>query len=247
VNAIARPLRGGDELDPFGGHADLHAKLLRAVCPTAFEDDPLRLLRAVRFEQELGFRMEDETERLVRQHAPLVTRPAGERILDELVRLDAGSFRRMDDLGLLDPLGGALDRLARLPGEPSNNLLLVTILGESLERLPISRELARYARTLLHAEPPADLDARSIHRFRRATEPWALDAVEFLGGDDALARAVAAARTKDPEEPLVRGDELGLPPGPHIGRILERIEEERAAGTIATREEAIDLARREAQ
>jgi hypothetical protein len=43
----------------------------------------------------------------------------------------------------------------------------------------------------------------------------------------------------------VRGDELGVPPGPEVGRLLERIEEERAAGTISTREEALDLAQRE--
>jgi hypothetical protein len=44
----------------------------------------------------------------------------------------------------------------------------------------------------------------------------------------------------------VRGEELGLPPGPEIGRLLAEIEEERAAGTIATREEALDYARRNA-
>jgi hypothetical protein len=38
-----------------------------------------------------------------------------------------------------------------------------------------------------------------------------------------------------------------LPPGPEVGRILALIAEERAAGTISTREEAFDLARREAE
>jgi hypothetical protein len=45
----------------------------------------------------------------------------------------------------------------------------------------------------------------------------------------------------------VRGDELGLPPGPEIGRILAAIDEERAVGTISTREEALALARRLAE
>ena len=58
-----------------------------------------------------------------------------------------------------------------------------------------------------------------------------------------LSGAVEAARAADPDEPLVRGDELGLPPGPAIGRILAAIEEERAAGTITTRAEALALAR----
>ena len=54
---------------------------------------------------------------------------------------------------------------------------------------------------------------------------------------------VEAARRADPAAPLVRGDELGLEPGPAIGRILDAIDEERAAGTISTRDEALALAR----
>ena len=59
------------------------------------------------------------------------------------------------------------------------------------------------------------------------------------------ARAIEEARSREPSEPLLRGDELGLPPGPEIGRLLELVEEERAAGTISTREEALELVRRE--
>ncbi len=56
-----------------------------------------------------------------------------------------------------------------------------------------------------------------------------------------------AARAAEPSEPLVRGDELGVPPGPEVGRLLELIAEERAVGTIHTRDEALELARRERQ
>jgi hypothetical protein len=62
-----------------------------------------------------------------------------------------------------------------------------------------------------------------------------------------LEEAVRDARAAEPEEPLVRGDELGLPPGPEVGRLLDLIDEERAVGTISTREEALDLVRREAR
>ena len=86
---------------------------------------------------------------------------------------------------------------------------------------------------------------RSIHRFRLETEPWALDALAYLGAQE-LAPLVEEARAND-AEPLVRGDELGLPPGPDVGRLLAEIEEERAVGTIRTREEALDLARRRAR
>ena len=93
INAIARPLAGGQPLDPFGGLGDLDRKTLRAVAPGIFRDDPLRLLRAVRLEDELGFRLDAETERLVQAGAGLVTKPAGERILAELVRLGAVRLR----------------------------------------------------------------------------------------------------------------------------------------------------------
>jgi tRNA nucleotidyltransferase/poly(A) polymerase len=243
INAIARPLAGGEPVDPFGGQDDLRGRTLRAVGDSVFADDPLRLLRAVRLEDELGFRLDESTERLVREQAALVPRPAGERILAELQRLSADGWRRLDELGLLEQLGGSLDE--RLDRVDSPGYRLVAALGENLRRLPVSNELHRYARALLRAEPPAD-DARSIHRFRRATEPWALDALAYLGASE-LAPAVGAARRDEPAEPLLRGDELGLPPGPEIGRLLAEIEEERTAGTIATKEEALDYARRNAR
>jgi hypothetical protein len=214
------------------------------VSDTVFEDDPLRLLRAVRLEQQLGFTLDADTAALVRAFASLAARPAGERILGELLRLDAPGYRRLDELALLEPLGGSLERLADVEHSTSAELLLVAVLGPAVERLPISNELRRYARALLRAEPPPDLSPRAVHRFRRATEPWALDAAAFLGGGE-LARAIEHGRTTEPAEPLVRGDELGLPPGPEIGRLLERIAEERAAGAITSREQALDLVRRE--
>jgi tRNA nucleotidyltransferase/poly(A) polymerase len=243
INAIARPLAGGDPLDPFGGLGDLDRRVLRSVDPGVFQDDPLRLLRAVRLEDELGFRLDPETERLVRANAGLVTRPAGERILAELARLTTAGFERLDEVGLLAPLGGSLDRLRSLD-ETTADLRLVAVFGHRLGQLPVSNELRRYAAKLLRSELPPDLSARAIHRFRRSTEPWATDAARFAGGDDALVRAIEEARASDPPAPLLRGDELGLPPGPEIGEWLERIAEERAAGTISTPEEALDLVRR---
>jgi tRNA nucleotidyltransferase/poly(A) polymerase len=244
INAIARPLGGGVPLDPFGGLPDIERRLLRAVAPSAFQDDPLRLLRAVRLEDELGFHLDEETERLVREHAVLVDRPAGERVLAELVRLSPSGFERLDELGLLAPLGGTLERLRRL-SETSGEMRLVAVFGGRLDRFPVSNELRRYARALLRAQPPAELSPRSVYRFRRATEPWAVEAARFTGAREKLERAIVEARSRDPAEPLLRGDELGLPPGPEIGRLLALVEEERAAGTIATREEALELVRRE--
>jgi tRNA nucleotidyltransferase/poly(A) polymerase len=243
INAIAVPLAGGEPVDPHGGRADLDAKVIRVVKGSVFTDDPLRLLRAVRLADELGLQLEPETERLVRQHAALVAEPAKERSLAELVRLSVDGYRHADELGLLAPLGGSSAGLERpLVDRPA--FRLVAVFGESLRRFPVSNETKRYAHKLLHAEPPADGSPRSIHRFRRSTEPWADDALVFVGAPE-LEGELAAARANDPPEPLLRGDELGVEPGPEIGRLLELIAEERAAGAISTREEALELVERE--
>jgi Poly A polymerase head domain len=239
-NAMAVRVEGGDVRDLYGGRADLEAGVVRAVSDSIFTHDPLRLLRAVRLEDELGFHLDDRTERLLRESASLVVRPAGERTVGELRRLSAAGYRRLDQLGLLAPLGGSLDGPYEALDDP--DFRLVAVFREQLRKLPISRDLRRYASALVGARRPEDDSARAIHRFRRATEPWALDALAFVGASD-LAGQVEKARRADPLDPLLRGDELGLPPGPEIGRILALIEEERAAGTISTREEALALAR----
>jgi hypothetical protein len=242
INAIAVPVGGGETVDPSGGREDLELHLVRAVSESIFADDPLRLLRAVRHEEELGFRLAPLTEELVRAEAGRVTEAAGERVLAELERMSADGFRRLEELGLLARLGGRIDE--RLDRVDSPGYRLVAAFGENLRQLPVSKDLKRYARALLRAAPPANSSARELHRFRRVTEPWALDALVYVGADE-LAGAVEEARAVDTTEPLVRGDELGLPRGPEIGRVLALIEEERAAGTISTREEALELARRE--
>ena len=93
-------------LDPFGGLADLRAGLIRAVHDGVFLDDPLRLLRAVRFVSQLGFSIEPHTQALIRRHSALAAQPAGERVLEEIVKIlgapEAGEhLRLLDSLGLL--------------------------------------------------------------------------------------------------------------------------------------------------
>jgi tRNA nucleotidyltransferase/poly(A) polymerase len=239
-NAIAESVATGAKHDPHDGEADLRAGIVRAVSDRVFVEDPLRLLRAVRFEDELGFRLDGWTESLLRESAALVVEPAGERVLAELARLSADGYRRLDEVGLLAPLGGSLD--ARLDAFDDPDFRLVVVFGPNLRRLPISNGLKRYAAALARARKPEDPSPRSIHRFRRLTEPWAIDALAYVGSPE-LVGVVEAARRSEPREPLVRGDELGVEPGPVVGRILDAIDEERAAGTISTREEALALAR----
>ncbi len=71
VNAMAVPLAGEPRLiDPHGGVADLAGGLLRVLHPASFQDDPTRAIRAARYAARLGFRLEAETEGLLRATNP---------------------------------------------------------------------------------------------------------------------------------------------------------------------------------
>jgi poly(A) polymerase-like protein len=245
INAIAERVGTAEVVDPYQGRRALAERSLHAVRETIFADDPLRLLRAVRLEDELGFLLEVGTEELLRAHAGLVGRPSGERILAELRRLSANGFRRLDELGLLAPLGGSVAGFDSRAASDHPDYDLVVVFGANVTEFPISNETRRFAQTLLRAEPPDDASPRAIHRFRRATEPWALEALAFLDANE-FRDDVLEARKRDPKKPLVRGGDLGIPPGPEVGRLLEEIAEERAAGTITSKEEALEYARRNA-
>ena len=89
INAMAASLRGGDFgrlLDPFGGRRDLVAGRIRVLHNLSFVDDPTRILRAIRYENRLGFRMDQHTVRLARAciEMGLVGDLSSERLRDEL-------------------------------------------------------------------------------------------------------------------------------------------------------------------
>lgn len=88
MNAMAySPKRGF--ADPFGGRADLRAKVLRAVGDPEqrFQEDSLRILRGVRFAVRFGFSVEERTEQAMSSQAELMDNLARERVFDELCKL----------------------------------------------------------------------------------------------------------------------------------------------------------------
>ncbi|MGC8873048.1 MAG: hypothetical protein ACP5SI_01200 [Chloroflexia bacterium] len=98
INAMALPVEAlrsalpGDlaeerVIDPFGGRADLGRRLLRALGPEAFLQDPLRTLRVVRLAAELDFAVDPDTARWAKEAAPHLWRVSWERIRDEVARL----------------------------------------------------------------------------------------------------------------------------------------------------------------
>jgi tRNA nucleotidyltransferase (CCA-adding enzyme) len=87
VNAMALRLdthRFGRLVDPFGGQPDLESRIIRILHDRSFVDDATRMLRAVRYEQRFGFRLEDSTGRLLRQSVSMLGTISGDRIRHEL-------------------------------------------------------------------------------------------------------------------------------------------------------------------
>jgi len=80
VNAIAKRLSTGELVDPLDGQADLRARVLRTVAPTSFAEDPLRVVRALRFVSQLDFDLDDATLRQMADEAPAVALVSAERI-----------------------------------------------------------------------------------------------------------------------------------------------------------------------
>lgn len=118
VNAIARPVAGGELVDPSGGAGDLAERSLRMVSERALTDDPLRLVRLARFAVTLGLRPEPETLAAARRHAALAADPAPERTFAELRAILAspdpvGGIRLLDEISVLEVV---LPELSRLQG-----------------------------------------------------------------------------------------------------------------------------------
>lgn len=111
INAMAVELDGdrfGRLLDPFGGLPDLHQGVIRVLHNLSFVEDPTRIVRAVRFETELGFHIDGASERLIRNAVGLglPNRLSGHRLFRELRYLlesqdPARGLERLRDLGVL--------------------------------------------------------------------------------------------------------------------------------------------------
>lgn len=87
INTLAVRLDGahlGELLDFYGGLRDLESNLVRVLHSLSFVDDPTRILRAVRLEQRLDFKIETRTAELIKAALPMLDRVTGERIRNEL-------------------------------------------------------------------------------------------------------------------------------------------------------------------
>jgi len=92
INAMA--IKNGKLIDPFGGVNDIKLKIIKATGnPTIrFKEDPLRMLRACRFAGQLGFDIEEQTFKKIKEHSQLIIGVSQERWAQELDKLLMGDF-----------------------------------------------------------------------------------------------------------------------------------------------------------
>lgn len=147
LNALALPLDpdsdfrirasdiAGRLIDPLNGYADLSAGVLRACAPTSIADDPVRMLRAARLAALLGMTIDATLDSQIRAAAPAITKVAGERVRDELLKLldtsvAARWLRYLDDARILTQIVPELEA-GRDCDQPHVHVL--PVLGHILE------------------------------------------------------------------------------------------------------------------
>jgi poly(A) polymerase len=171
----------GGLLDYVGGGADLQAGIIRAIgCPEQrFEEDHLRMLRAVRFAARFGFEIETETLRAIRALASRIHAVSRERVRDELTKmLTEGharlAFELLDETSLLNEV---LPEIARMKGvaqppryHPEGDVWTHTLM--LLEQLEPGCSMTLAWGALLHdvGKPPTFRVAPERIRFDRHVE-----------------------------------------------------------------------------
>ena len=121
INALAWSLseeRFGELVDPFGGMEDMEDCLIRTPCDPdiTFSDDPLRMMRAVRFASQLGFMIEEETFEAIERNVERMAIVSRERIITELNKIvlspvPSRGFELLERSGLLKQIFPEMEAL----------------------------------------------------------------------------------------------------------------------------------------
>lgn len=183
INAMAAcidPDCFGQLADPFGGLRDLEHGIVRVLHGLSFIDDPTRVLRAARFEERYGFRMDASTEELARRAVAMhvLGEVSGARIREELIDIleeehPEQVLARLHVLGALDELAPVDADAAALPAAMEGTHLAVMHLSKMLSR-PLRRRVALTAAFATIGTPSACERWLRHHRFGREYSEVAL-------------------------------------------------------------------------
>jgi len=148
INSLAIDLKGIRDkrffrvIDPYGGFKDIENKTIRIVSDLSLKDDPLRIIRAFTFFQELEFRIDSFTENSIKENIYFLKNVAGERITEQFVRIFESPFSYkavdyMDRLGVFEAIFPIVKEMKGVEQGPYHHLDVWKHSLETLKELEI--------------------------------------------------------------------------------------------------------------